>query len=54
MAKGKIQRIDYSLLPEEQLAKIAATMVFIWLGPRALWALVDACVDFAKRRAKDA
>ena len=47
----QIQRIDYSLLPDEELARTAATMVFIWLGPKALWALVDACVEFAKRRA---
>ena len=46
-----IQRVDYSLLPDKQLAEVAVTMVFIWLGPRAVWALVDACVDFAKRHA---
>ena len=45
----QVQRIDYSHRPDEELARIAATMVFIWLGPKALAALVDACVEFAKR-----
>ena len=45
-----IQRVDYSLLPDKQLAEVAATMVFIWLGPKALRALVDECVEFAKRQ----
>ena len=45
----KIQRIDYDLLPDEELARTAATMVFIWLGRRALQALADQLVVYGHK-----
>ena len=45
----KTIRIDYSLLPDEELARTAATMVFIWLGRRALQALADQLVVYGHK-----